>query len=177
MGLAAPVVLEHDGPSEGSGRGQVPGGRRLLAVEDTPEGRWRDRVISVVVVEDEPAMRLLVRFNLETAGFRVVLAETGLEGLEAIAAEEPDLVLLDVMLPDIDGFELASRLGGVPIVFMSARALPADFERGREVGAIDFVSKPFDPVALPDRLRDDLIELERSGRAADVWTLRFGHTP
>jgi two-component system, OmpR family, alkaline phosphatase synthesis response regulator PhoP len=82
-----------------------------------------------------------------------------------------------VMLPDIGGFDLAKRLSGVPVVFMSARASAADFVRGREVGAIDYVSKPFDPVALPDRLRADLMELERTGSAAHVWTLRFGPTP
>lgn len=177
MGLAAPVVLEFDGPSESSGRGPVPGGRRLAAVRDAPEGRWEERVISVVVVEDDPAMRLLVQFNLETAGFRVTLAETGTEGLATVTAEEPDLVLLDVMLPDMGGFEVARNLGDVPIVFMSARASTADVARGPEVGAIDYVSKPFDPVALPDRLREDLIELDRTGSAAHVWALRFGRTP
>lgn len=176
MGLAAPVVLEFDGPSESSDRGPASGGRHLAPVGDTPEGRWEDRVISVVVVEDDPAMRLLVQFNLETSGFRVALAETGTEGLQTIAAEEPDLVLLDVMLPDMGGFDVARQLSGVPIVFMSARASAADFARGRDVGAIDYVSKPFDPVALPDRLREDLIELDRSGSATHVWTLRFGPT-
>jgi DNA-binding response OmpR family regulator len=176
VGLAAPVVLGFDEPSESSGRGPKPGRRRLIPVRDTPEGRWEDRVISVVVVEDDPAMRLLVQFNLETAGFRVTLAETGIQGLEAVDAEEPDLVLLDVMLPDMGGFDVARQLSNVPIVFMSARAATTDFDRGREVGAIDYVSKPFDPVALPTRLREDLIELDRSGSAAHVWTLRFGQS-
>jgi len=170
------MVLEFDGPSESSGRGPV-GGRRLAAVGPTPESRWEDRAISVLVVEDDPAMRLLVQFNLEAAGFRVAMAETGAEGLEAAAAEEPDLVLLDVMLPDLGGFDVAGRLSGVPIVFMSARAAVTDFTRGREVGAMDYISKPFDPVALPARLREDLIQLEKSGSAAHVWALRFGLTP
>lgn len=177
MGLAAPVVLEFDRPSESSGRGPAPGGRRLAAVRDTPARFREERVISVVVVEDDPAMQLLVQFNLETAGFRVTLAETGTEGLATVAAEEPDLVLLDVMLPDMGGFEVARSLSDVPIVFMSARASTGDFARGREVGAIDYISKPFDPVALPDRLREDLIELDRTGSAAHVWAFRFGHTP
>ena len=80
------------------------------------------------------------------------------------------------MLPDLGGFEVAGRLGEVPVVFMSAKASTADFERGREAGAIDYITKPFDPVALPDRLREDLIELDRGGSAAHVWTLRFGPT-
>ena len=176
MGLTAPVVLEFDGPSESSGRGPL-GGRRLSAVDDTFESRWEERAISVLVVEDDPAMRLLVQFNLEAAGFRVTVAETGTEGLEAAAVEKPDLVLLDVMLPDVGGFDVAERLRGVPIVFMSARAAATDFTRGREVGAIDYISKPFDPVALPARLREDLIELEKSGSASQVWALRFGPSP
>lgn len=176
VGLASPVVLEFDGPSESSGSGPVRDRRRLAPVADTPEGRWEDRAISVVVVEDDPAMRLLVQFNLEAAGFRVTLAETGTQGVESVTADEPDLVLLDVMLPDMGGFDVARRLTHVPIVFMSARASATDFALGREAGAIDYVSKPFDPVELPARLREDLIELDRSGSAAHVWTLRFGQT-
>lgn len=177
MGLAAPVVLGSDEPNGSSGRGPTPGRPHLARVGETPEERWERRDISVVVVEDDPAMRLLVRFNLESEGFRVVTAETGAEGLEAVAAHGPDLVLLDVMLPDIGGFELANRLADVPVVFMSARASAADFAHGREAGAIDYVTKPFDPVALPARLREDLIELDRTGSAAHVWALRFGSTP
>ena len=175
MGLAAPVFLGSDESSDASGESQA-ARAKLAAVADAAEGRWADRVISVVVVEDDPAMRLLVRFNLESEGFRVVVAETGAEGLEAVAAEQPDLLLLDVMLPDVGGFEIAARLADVPIVFMSARASTADLARGRDAGAIDYVVKPFDPVRLPERLREDLIELDRGG-AAHVWALRFGAAP
>jgi two-component system OmpR family response regulator len=176
VGLASHVFLGSDEPNERSGDAAA-SGRHLTSVGDeTAEERWTTRVISVVAVEDDPAMRLLVQFNLEGAGFRVVLAETGAEGIEAVAAERPDLVLLDVMLPDVGGFDVAGRLGEVPVVFMSARASMSDYERGREAGAIDYITKPFDPVALPDRLREDLIELDRGGSAAHVWTLRFGQT-
>jgi DNA-binding response OmpR family regulator len=176
MGVAAQIFLGSDESNESSGDAAAPG-RHLTSVGSENSGeRWESRVISVVVVEDDSAMRLLVQFNLEGAGFHVALAETGAEGLEAVAAKRPDLVLLDVMLPDLGGFEVAGRLGEVPVVFMSARASTADFERGREAGAIDYITKPFDPVALPDRLREDLIELDRGGSAAHVWTLRFGPT-
>jgi DNA-binding response OmpR family regulator len=62
----------------------------------------------------------------------------------------------------------------VPIVFVSARATEDDLERGRAVGGIDYVTKPFDPVTLPDRLREDLDELKRGGGAERVWRMRFG---
>jgi len=118
-------------------------------------------------------MRLLVTINLELAGFHVVAAATGGEGLALAERDEPDVVLLDVMLPDLGGFEVAARLPDVPVVFMSARSGESDLERGREVGAIDYVTKPFDPIALADRLREDLDEFERGG-AERVWALRFG---
>ncbi len=120
-------------------------------------------------------MAMLCRFNLELSGFEVVTAETGSEGVEKATSERFDLVLLDVMLPDLGGLEVADQLRGVgaPIVFMSARDADEDVERGREAGAIDYVSKPFDPVELPKRLRGDLEELERSG-VEGVWQLRFG---
>jgi CheY-like chemotaxis protein len=176
VGVAAQVFLGSDDSNESSGGGAA-SGRHLTSIGSENSGaRWESRVISVVVVEDDSAMRLLVQFNLEGAGFHVALAETGAGGIEAVAAQRPDVVLLDVMLPDLGGFEVAGRLGEVPVVFMSARASMADFERGRDAGAIDYITKPFDPVALPDRLREDLIELDRGGSAAHVWTLRFGST-
>jgi DNA-binding response OmpR family regulator len=87
--------------------------------------------------------------------------------------------LLDVMLPDLGGFEVAEALRAdeatrdVPLVFVSARTSPTDLARGRAVGAIDYVTKPFDPVGLADRLREDLEELGRAG-AESVRELRFG---
>jgi DNA-binding response OmpR family regulator len=170
------LVLGSDEPGERAGAGPTLPARLRAVGSETPEERWQDGVISVVVVEDDPAMRLLVRFNLEAEGFEVALAETGADGLRAIVERKPDLVLLDVMLPDVGGFELAAEVTDAPVVFMSARASTADFERGRDAGAIDYVTKPFDPVALPARLREDLIELDRSGSAAHVWALRFGQT-
>jgi DNA-binding response OmpR family regulator len=129
--------------------------------------------VSALVVEDDPSMRLLVTVNLELAGFRVVAAATGAEGLELAEREEPDVVLLDVMLPDLGGFEVAQQLPEVPIVFMSALTSESDIERGRDMGAIDYVTKPFDPIALAARLREDLEELGRGG-SERVRALRFG---
>jgi two-component system alkaline phosphatase synthesis response regulator PhoP len=135
-------------------------------------------VLRVLLVEDDASMAMLCRFNLELAGFEVVTAETGAEGVAKATSERFDVVLLDVMLPDLGGLEVAEELRGTsaPIVFMSARDAEDDLERGRLAGAIDYVSKPFDPVELPARLRGDLEELGRSG-VEGVWQLRFGPKP
>jgi len=124
-------------------------------------------------------MRFLCRFNLALEGFEIVEAATGEEALAKVNDAAFDLVLLDVMLPDFSGLEVATRMradarmGEVPIVFVSARGGETDIEQGRSAGAIDYIVKPFDPIALPQRLRDDLEELGRSG-AEGVWRLRFG---
>jgi DNA-binding response OmpR family regulator len=176
VGVAAPLFLG-DEEQGGSGAEAWPkSGRRLSAVEADGPGAVSGRELTVLLVEDDPAMRLLVSFNLEAAGFRVVAATTGSEGVELAAREQPDVVLLDVMLPDLGGFDVAQRVGGVPVVFVSARVSEADVERGREVGAIDYVTKPFDPLGLAARLQEDLEELGRSG-AEGVWRLRFGRGP
>jgi CheY-like chemotaxis protein len=170
---AAPVFLGEDNQDEGSGAYEPKPARHLSAVGGEP-GDAADQTLLVLLVEDDRAMRILVTYNLESAGFRVVAATTGQEGVELAARVKPDVVLLDVMLPDLGGFEVAQQLRAVPIVFVSARATEDDLERGRAVGAIDYVTKPFDPVTLPDRLREDLDELKRGGGAERVWRMRFG---
>ena len=124
-------------------------------------------------------MRLLCTVNLELSGFAVVTAKNGAEGVERAAAGAFDLVLLDVMLPDLGGFDVAERLRrdarmqALPIVFLSARGSELDIERGRAAGGIDYIVKPFDPLVLPQRIAEDLDEHSRTG-AAGVWRLRFG---
>jgi CheY-like chemotaxis protein len=172
MSCAALAVLEDE-------RGQAPGGElrhvppTLVGVSGSRLAAGVEGPLSVLVVEDDPAMRLICAYNLEADGFRVSTAETGREGLAAARAATFDLVLLDVMLPDLGGFEVAAELEGVPVVFCSARATSGDLELGRVAGGIDYVTKPFDPVELPKRLRVDLAEFRRVG-AAGVWELRFG---
>lgn len=173
MGVGAPLFAGEDREDDGPGEPAPP---RHLSVVGAKAGAARDRPLSVLLVEDDPAMRLVCTYNLEASGFRVISASSGRQGVELAEAEKPDLVLLDVMLPDLGGFEVAQRLRAVPIVFLSARASEADLERGRLAGAIDYVTKPFDPVGLPDRLREDLDELRKGGGAERVWTMRFGKT-
>lgn len=152
---------------------------RLSLAEDGDAGSRAEGELRVLLVEDDSAMRLLCTVNLELSGFTVVTAKTGAEGVERAVSEPFDLVLLDVMLPDLGGLEVAEQLrrdartSGLPVVFLSARGSEIDIERGRVAGGIDYVVKPFDPLALPQRLREDLDEHSRTG-AAGVWRLRFG---
>jgi two-component system, OmpR family, phosphate regulon response regulator PhoB len=177
--LAAPVLSGEDEPAGSLGGSATP---RLHAVGADEPRAGRAGAPAVLLVEDDAAMRLVCTFNLELAGFRVATAERGREGLEAARAERFDLVLLDVMLPDLGGFEVAAELRtdaatrDVPVVFISARTSSQDLARGRAVGAIDYVTKPFDPVELAARLREDLEELAGGG-ADHVWELRFGRPP
>src|SRR4051794_17260450 len=122
MGLAAPVFSGDEERERRSPRPAQAEPRRLSSVGREPPGGAAQGTLTVLVVEDNLAMRLLVTYNLEAAGFRVVVAATGREGLELAAREEPDVVLLDLMLPDVGGFEVAEQLRNVPVVFMSARA-------------------------------------------------------
>lgn len=112
-------------------------------------------------------MRFLCSTNLNFANFEVVEASTGAEALEHARAGEFDLVLLDVMLPDMGGLEVAQKLmddertGAMPIVFLSARATREDLSAGYALGAVDYITKPFDPVELGWRVREILARVER----------------
>jgi len=126
------------------------------------EGRIR-----VLVVDDEAPIRLLCRVNLEAEGMNVVEAADGRTGLDVARAAQPDVILLDVMMPGLDGWQVAEELlddertRGIPIVFLTARAELRDRARGIDVGGIDYVTKPFNPIELASLVRD---LLERVGR-------------
>jgi DNA-binding response OmpR family regulator len=118
-------------------------------------------------VDDETAIRLLCRINLGLAGMEVLEATDGAAGLAAARREHPDLILLDVMMPDVDGWEMARELARdeatreIPIVFLTARAERVDELRGYEAGAVAYVTKPFDPVWLGSFLHDVIERVER----------------
>jgi two-component system phosphate regulon response regulator PhoB len=111
------------------------------------------------VVEDEPSLQELLGYNLRKAGYRPVLAASGGEALERISGELPALVLLDILLPDTDGFALCRRLRrqsrtkSVPIIMVTAKGEDADIVRGLEVGADDYITKPFNLPVLLARIR------------------------
>ena len=109
---------------------------------------------TVLVVDDHRQIRALCRASLEDAGFRVLEAAEGQEALAAVRAEHPDLILLDIMMPGISGWEVTSALladrstDEIPIIFISARTEVADRLRAFELGAHGYLTKPFDPDAL-----------------------------
>jgi DNA-binding response OmpR family regulator len=118
-------------------------------VNDTPRRR-------VLVVDDEPRMVRFIRLNLEQDGFEVVEACSGMEALTQLRTTMPDLVLLDVMLPDIDGFEtlrMIREFSQVPILMVTAKGEEDDRVRGLERGADDYITKPFSPRELSSRIR------------------------
>lgn len=137
--------------------------------EPAPESRERPLVL---VVDDEASIRLLCRVNLRLEGMDTVEARDGEEALELARKLRPDLVLLDVMMPHIDGWQVAGELGRdqatreLPVVFLSARAEHADYLHGYELGAVGYVTKPFDPTALGAVLQDVLGRLGRGEREA-----------
>ena len=116
----------------------------------------------ILVVEDEAAQREVLRYNLEAEGFRVVMAENGDEALMMVREEEPDLIILDWMLPNVSGIEICRRVKSnpetraIPIIMLSARSEEADRVRGLETGADDYVIKPYSVLELIARLRTQL---------------------
>ena len=127
----------------------------------------------VLVIDDEAPIRLLCRVNLEAAGIEVSEAEDGTVGLESARAEPPDVILLDVMMPGMDGWQVFTELlndertAHVPIVFLTARAELRDQARGLELGGVDYVTKPFNPLHLAPLIEDLLARIER-GEAQDL---------
>jgi two-component system alkaline phosphatase synthesis response regulator PhoP len=125
---------------------------------------------TVLVVDDEPKIAQLARDYLEHAGFAVLLAGDGLSAVQAVSVRQPDLVVLDLGLPGIDGLEVMRRIravGPTPIVVLTARDTELDKLLGLELGADDYVTKPFSPRELVARVRAVLRRGERSSAPAD----------
>ncbi len=123
----------------------------------------------VLIADDDPTILMLLRVNLEMEGHEVVSAANGSEAIETAREEVPDLVILDVMMPGMDGWEACKQmrefpaLSNVPIIFLSARAQETDIQRGQAYGA-EYVTKPFDPPALMETVARVLTG-EKGGKA------------
>ena len=124
----------------------------------------------VLLVDDEVAIRTICRVNLEGDGFAVLEAKDGAGALDEVRRQRPSLVLLDVMMPGIDGLDVAERMAAdpgtrdIPVVFLSARVAMEDRLRAQELGAVGYLVKPFDPLELAAKVRDVLERIARGER-------------
>jgi DNA-binding response OmpR family regulator len=124
-------------------------------------------VTRVLVIDDEAPIRLLCRVNLEAEGMNVLEAADGPSGLDQAREHTPDVVLLDVMMPGLDGWRVAENLlddertSRIPIIFLTARAEFRDRARGLDIGGVDYVTKPFNPLELAPLVRGLLARIER----------------
>jgi DNA-binding response OmpR family regulator len=133
----------------------------------------------VLVIDDEAPIRLLCRVNLEAEQMSVIEAADGPSGVEKAREERPDVILLDVMMPGLDGWRVAEELlqdertSGIPIIFLTARAEFRDRARGLDIGGVDYVTKPFNPLELAPlvlSLLDRIVRGERDELRAEKLT-------
>jgi DNA-binding response OmpR family regulator len=124
----------------------------------------------VLVIDDEAPIRLLCRVNLEAEGMQVIEAQDGPSGVDKAREERPDVILLDVMMPGLDGWRVAEQLFeddrtvAIPIIFLTARAEFRDRARGLDIGGVDYVTKPFNPLELAPLVPTLLDRLDRGDR-------------
>ena len=124
----------------------------------------------VLVIDDEAPIRLLCRVNLEAERMDVIEAADGPSGVEKARNESPDVILLDVMMPGLDGWNVAQQLledantSGIPIIFLTARAEFRDRARGLDIGGVDYITKPFNPLELAPLVLQLLDRIDRGER-------------
>lgn len=115
--------------------------------------------MNLLLAEDEPDVQLIARLSLKKAGFRVTTVNNGLEALAQVQVERPDVILLDWMMPDMDGFETCRRLKadeatrGIPVIFLTAKVQEAEVARALALGAAGCIGKPFDALTLGTQVR------------------------
>ena len=133
-------------------------------------GAAKAGMTKVLVIDDEAPIRLLCRVNLEAEKMDVIEAADGPSGVEKARAERPDVILLDVMMPGLDGWNVAAQLledtstRGIPIIFLTARAEFRDRARGLDIGGVDYVTKPFNPLELAPLVQQLLDRIDRGER-------------
>ena len=127
-------------------------------------------MITTLVIDDEAPIRLLCRVNLEAEGMRVLEAADGRAGIGLAQNEQPNAILLDVMMPGLDGWAVAEQLlqdertAEIPIIFLTARADLRDRARGMDLGGLEYITKPFNPVELATLIQEVIAAVERGER-------------
>ncbi len=148
-GVAAPSLTTAPSPPRADALVRVPGAGGGPGILDS-----MSEEIRVLLVDDDPAMLRLLQVNFRLEGFAVETASRGDEAVEHALASPPDALVLDVMMPGLDGYQVAARLreeptlAGVPIVFLTARVMEEDRAQGEAIGNADYLTKPFDPAEL-----------------------------
>ena len=123
---------------------------------------------TVMYVEDDADIRAVTEFALDDEGFELIICASGQEALENAAKQIPDLILLDVMMPGMDGPTTLEKLRelsdfkNIPVIFMTAKVQSAELEQYRALGAIGVINKPFDPMTLPEQIRN-LLDAKNDG--------------
>lgn len=131
----------------------------------------------ILIVEDEPNIAETVAYSLEKEGYKVSVANDGTSGLERILRDEPDLVILDLMLPGIDGLDICRqvrRKSDVPIIMLTAKEAEIDRVLGLEMGADDYITKPFSLRELVARVKTVLRRSDHAGHATEDTAIRVG---
>ncbi len=150
--------------------------------QPSPRGTTEGRIL---IVDDETPIRLICRLNLRSAGFDTLEAGDGASALALARAERPDLILLDIMLPEVDGWSVAKELSAteetrdIPILFLSARSDTTDQLRGHETGGVGYITKPFDPLSMTNTVRT-VLERARRGESDALrreWQRSIGRNP
>lgn len=131
---------------------------------------------TILVVDDEPRMIGFIRMNLELEGYHVVEAHSGIDALDAVRTRLPDLILLDVMMPELDGFETLRMLrefSNIPVIMLTAKGEENDKVYGLELGADDYITKPFGPRELSSRIKAVLRRIDTTTSSPDSAILRI----
>jgi len=132
-----------------------------------PEDIFKNK--KILVVDDEERMARFIRLNLEHDGFLVIEAYRGMDAIRLLREQLPDMILLDVMMPDIDGFEtlkMIREVSSVPVIMLTAKGEEDDRVRGLEMGADDYITKPFSPRELTSRVKAVLRRIDTTGTGA-----------
>lgn len=119
--------------------------------------------MKVLIVDDEPNILMSLDFLMRKEGYDVLVARNGTEALESLAQQQPDLVILDIMMPDVDGYEICQHIRSTPehehckVIFISAKSKESDIQKGYEIGADFYITKPFSNKTLVAKVKELLV--------------------